>query len=65
MAVLLLVYLTADVYPTSSRLAIAFPDELVEVTIHENCEPFPKSLNLRMPDVTRDRKSTRLNSSHS
>ena len=53
MAVLLFVHLAADVYPTSSRLAIVLPDELVEVTIHEHFEPFPKSLNVRMPDVTR------------
>ena len=53
MAVLLFVQLTADVYPTYSRLAIALPDELVEVSIHENREPFPKSLNVCMPDVTR------------
>ena len=53
MPILLFIQLAADVYPTSSRLAIALPDELVEVTIHENREPFPKSLNVCMPDVTR------------
>ena len=53
MPILLFIQLAADVYPTSSRLAIALPDELVEVTIHENREPFPKSLNVRMPDVAR------------
>ena len=53
MAVLLFFHLAADVYPTSSRLAISLPDEHVEVSIHENCEPFPKSLNVWMPDVTR------------
>ena len=26
---------------------------MVEVTIHEQFEPFPKSLNVRMPDVAR------------
>ena len=31
MAVLLFVHLAADVYPTSSRLAIALPDELVVI----------------------------------
>ena len=53
MAVLLYVHLAADVYPTSARLAISLPDEHVEVSIHENREPFPKSLNVCMPDVTR------------
>ena len=53
MAVLIFVHLAADVYPTSSRLAISLPDEHVEVSIHEHFEPFPKSLNVCMPDVTR------------
>ena len=40
MSVKACIQLTAHMYPTTPRPAVAFEDELVEIAIHENCKPF-------------------------
>ena len=53
MPVLLRICFAADVNPASASLAIPLEDELVEVAIHENCEPFAELLNVLDVDITR------------
>ena len=53
MSVKACIWLATHVNPASVCPAVTLEDELVEVTIHENCEPLPKSLNVCMPDVAR------------
>ena len=53
MSVLLRICLAADVNPASASLAVPLEDELVEVAIHENCEPFAELLNVLDVDIAR------------
>ena len=53
MSVKACIQLATHVYPTMPRPAVTLEDELVEVAIHENCEPFAELLNVLDVDITR------------
>ena len=53
MSVKACIWLATHVYPTMFRPAVSLEDKLVEVAIHENCEPFAKLLNVLDVDIAR------------
>ena len=53
MSVKACIWLATHVYPTMSCPAVTLEDELVEVAIHENCEPFAELLNILDVDIAR------------
>ena len=53
MSVKACILLATHVYPTMFRPAVSLEDKLVEVAIHENCEPFAELLNILDVDIAR------------